>query len=56
VSDKKITGIGDLRDESDRQGMRIVIELKRDVQPETVLNNLYKYTAMQSTFARICWS
>jgi DNA gyrase subunit A len=51
VSDKKITGIGDLRDESDRQGMRIVIELKRDVQPETVLNNLYKYTAMQSTFA-----
>jgi len=51
VSDKKITGIGDLRDESDRQGMRIVIELKRDVQPELVLNNLYKYTAMQSTFA-----
>ena len=51
VSDKKITGVGDLRDESDRQGMRIVIELKRDVQPELVLNNLYKYTAMQTTFA-----
>ncbi len=51
VSDKKITGVGDLRDESDRQGMRIVIELKREAQPELVLNNLYKYTAMQSTFA-----
>jgi DNA gyrase subunit A len=51
VNDKKITGIGDLRDESDRQGMRIVIELKRDAQPELVLNHLYKYTSMQSTFA-----
>ena len=51
VNDKKITGIGDLRDESDRQGLRIVIELKREAQPELVLNNLYKYTTMQTTFA-----
>ena len=51
INDKKITGIGDLRDESDRQGLRVVIELKRDAQPELVLNNLYKYTAMQTTFA-----
>ncbi|HXX59562.1 MAG TPA: DNA gyrase subunit A [Dehalococcoidales bacterium] len=51
VNDKKITGISDLRDESDRQGLRVVIELKRDAMPEMVLNNLYKYTTMQSTFA-----
>jgi DNA gyrase subunit A len=50
VRNKKIEGIGDLRDESDRQGMRIVIELKRESQPEKVLNNLYKHTAMQSSF------
>jgi DNA gyrase subunit A len=50
VKDKKIEGIGGLRDESDRQGMRIVIELKREAQPRQVLNNLYKYTAMQSAF------
>jgi DNA gyrase subunit A len=50
VREKKIEGIGDLRDESDRQGMRIVIELKREAQPEKVLNNLYKHTAMQSSF------
>ncbi|OVE54074.1 hypothetical protein B0E34_19490, partial [Chryseobacterium mucoviscidosis] len=48
--DKKIDGITDLRDESDRNGMRIVIELRRDVNPGVVLNNLYKHTAMQSTF------
>ncbi len=48
--DRKISGINELRDESDRQGMRIVIELKRDAQPEQVLNNLYKHTAMQSAF------
>jgi DNA gyrase subunit A len=47
---KKIEGISDLRDESDRQGMRIVIDLKREAQPEKVLNNLYKHTAMQSSF------
>jgi DNA gyrase subunit A len=47
---KKIEGISDLRDESDRQGMRIVIELKREAVPQQVLNNLYKHTAMQSSF------
>ena len=50
VKDKKITGIAELRDESDRHGMRIVIDLKREAQPQLVLNTLYKYTAMQSTF------
>ena len=50
VKDKKISGISELRDESDRQGMRIVIELRREAQPERVLNNLYKYTSMQSAF------
>ncbi|MFC1915673.1 DNA gyrase subunit A [Chloroflexota bacterium] len=50
VRDKKITGISDLRDESDRNGMRIVIELRKETQPEQVRNNLYKYTAMQSSF------
>lgn len=50
VRDKKIDGITDLRDESDRKGMRIVIELRRDVIPKVVLNNLYKHTQMQSTF------
>ncbi len=51
VSDKKITGISELRDESDRQGMRIVIELKREAQPQVVLKNLYKHTAMRSAFS-----
>jgi len=50
VKDKKIVGISELRDESDRHGMRIVIELKREAQSQQVLNNLYKYTAMQSAF------
>ena len=50
VKDKRITGIAELRDESDRQGLRVVIELKREAQPQLVLNTLYKYTAMQSTF------
>jgi DNA gyrase subunit A len=50
VKDKKIRGISELRDESDRQGMRIIIELRKDAQPKHVLNNLYKYTAMQSAF------
>lgn len=48
--DKKIDGITDLRDESDRTGMRIVIELRRDVRPQVIMNNLYKHTPMQSTF------
>ena len=50
VKEKRIEGISDLRDESDRQGMRIVIELKRDAKPQAVLNQLYKHTAMQTTF------
>jgi len=50
VKAKKVEGISGLRDESDRQGMRIVIELKREAQPRQVLNNLYKHTAMQSSF------
>jgi len=50
VKDKKVRGISDIRDESDRQGMRIVIELKRDAQPHPVLNSLYKYTAMRTSF------
>jgi len=50
VKDRKIRGISDIRDESDRQGMRIVIELRKDAQPRPVLNSLYKYTAMQSSF------
>lgn len=53
VREKKIDGITDLRDESDRNGMRIVIELRRDVNPNVVLNNLYKQTAMQSNFGII---
>lgn len=50
VKDKKIEGISDLRDESDRHGIRVVVELKRDSKPKQVLNNLYKYTSLQSTF------
>jgi DNA gyrase subunit A len=50
VHDKKIPDITDLRDESDRNGMRLVIELKRDVIPKVVLNQLYKHTPMQTTF------
>ena len=53
VNDKKIEGISDLRDESDREGMRIVMELKRDAIPDIVLNNLYKLTPMQQTFGVI---
>ncbi len=53
VRDKRITEISDLRDESDRSGMRIVIELKREAIPKVALNKLYKHTAMQSTFGVI---
>ncbi len=49
VRSKTIEGITDLRDESDKDGMRVVIEIKRDVEPEVVLNNLYKHTQLQST-------
>jgi DNA gyrase subunit A len=50
VNDKKIEGISDLRDESDKSGMRVVIELKRGEVPEVILNNLYKQTQLQDTF------
>ena len=53
VNEKKIDGISDLRDESDRDGMRIVIELKKDAYAEVVLNNLYKHTPMQDSFGVI---
>ena len=53
VNNKKIEGISDIRDESDRDGLRVVIELKRGEQPSIVLNKLYKQTAMQSTFGVI---
>jgi len=53
VRDKKLEGISDLRNESDRDGVRVVIELKRDAIPRVVLNQLYKHTAMQSTFGVI---
>ncbi len=51
VNDKKIDGISDIRDESDRTGMRIVYELKRDAIPNVVLNKLYKFTALQTSFS-----
>jgi DNA gyrase subunit A len=53
VRDKKIEGISDLRDESDRRGIRVVIDLKRDANARVVLNQLYKHTQMQSTFGAI---
>ena len=53
VKDKKIDGISDLRDESDRDGMRVVIELKRDANAQVVLNQLFKHTQMQTSFGVI---
>lgn len=53
IKDKKLEGISDLRDESDREGIRVVIELKKDVIPEVTLNQLYKMTVMQSSFGII---
>ncbi|MGX8706579.1 MAG: DNA gyrase subunit A, partial [bacterium] len=53
VHDKSIEGISDIRDESDREGMRIVIELKRDVNANVILNTLYKHTQLQETFGAI---
>ena len=50
INDKKIEGIADMRDESDRDGMRIVYDLRRDAMPSVVLNNLFKYTQLQSSF------
>ncbi len=53
VNDKKITGIADIRDESNREGIRVVIELKRDEEPEWILNLLYKHTQLQTSFGVI---
>ena len=53
VREKKIEDISDIRDESDRDGIRVVVELKRDSEPQVVLNNLYKHTQMQTTFGVI---
>lgn len=53
VKEKKVTGVSDLRDESDREGIRVVIELKKGEEPELVLNKLYKYTELRSTFGII---
>jgi len=53
VKNKKVEGISDIRDESDRDGMRLVIELKRDANPQVILNSLYKHTQMQVTFGVI---
>src|SRR5258706_16022330 len=50
VKDKRVDGIADLRDESDRDGMRMVVEIKREANPHSVLNNLFKHTALQQTF------
>ena len=52
VRDKKIEGISDLRDESDRDGVRVVIEIKRDSLAEVVLNQLYRYSPLQTSFRR----
>lgn len=53
MKDKRLDGISDLRDETDRNGMRVVIELKKDANPQVVLNNLFKQTALQSSFGII---
>jgi DNA gyrase subunit A len=53
INNKKIEGIADIRDESDRDGMRIVLEIKRDEEPEIILNQLYKHTQMQDSFGMI---
>ena len=53
VKDKKIDGITDLRDESDREGMRVVVELRRDANANIILNQLYKHTQLQDTFGVI---
>ena len=50
ANDKTVEGISDLRDESDRTGLRVVVELKRDAEPEVVLAQLYRYTPLQTTF------
>ena len=51
VRDKKIIGISDLRDESDRHGIRVVVEIKKNGKPKSILNKLYKYTPLQSSYS-----
>jgi DNA gyrase subunit A len=53
ITDKKIEGVSDLRDESDKDGIRIVLELRRDVEPQIILNQLYKHTNLETTFGAI---
>ena len=53
ITDKRVEGISDLRDESDKDGIRIVMEVKRDAQAEIILNRLYKHTSMETTFGAI---
>ena len=55
VREKKIEGISDLRDESDRDGFRVVVELKRDAVPDVVLNQLYRFTPLQTNFPPTWW-
>ncbi len=55
VHEKRLDGISDIRDESDRNGMRIVIELKKDVHPQIILNYLYKHTPCRRPSAPTCW-
>jgi DNA gyrase subunit A len=55
VREKKIDGVADLRDESDRQGYRVVVELKREAVPDVVLNQLYRFTPLQSSFSATSW-
>jgi DNA gyrase subunit A len=50
INEKRIEGISDIRDESDRDGLRVVYDLKKDAVPNVVLNNLYNYTQLQSSF------
>jgi DNA gyrase subunit A len=53
VEDKKIDGIADIRDESDKEGLRVVVDLRRDCEPQIVLNQLYKHTQLEVTFGII---
>ena len=55
MKEKKLTGIRELRDESDKDGMRLVIELRRGEVPEVILNNLYQFTALQRVFGINLW-
>ncbi len=55
VEDKRLEGISDIRDETDRNGMRIVIELKRDANPQVVLNRLFAQTQLRPPLPSICW-